>query len=181
MSLRRKTPMLRSWIKRGTKGLQRGGSLKRHKRMKPVNAARAAKAERENFGDVARLVRRARCCRCGQPSISQAAHYVKRSRGGNKSHLVPLCWRCHREQEGRTAAFERDVVVHDMDGGLVRGFSFWGHVCETLAEVASYVVEATRDHVCSDWLERYGRGRKRRTRCYVCREPLDPDAEGIAP
>ena len=87
-----------------TGGLKRTGSLKRGKRINPVNVERAAKRRAEDFGDLADFVRSMDCCsgRCAGPS--DPAHIRSRGAGGKawthegEPNIIPLCRRCHTRQ-----------------------------------------------------------------------------------
>jgi hypothetical protein len=154
----------RTEIKRGTKRLQR------KKRMRRVNPENAARLEERNFAAPGRLVRTLPCCACRKPGPSQACHYLTRgSKLGDKRDLFPACPACHREQE--RLGVERFEALHAFDG-----FKVGDVICATLAEVASYVQDAVRDHLCYEWPELHGG----RARCLVCRAPID-DPEACTP
>lgn len=91
-SLRRRAPMKRTALARGTKPLQRS------RRLNPVNRKRAALAFERDFGAKAAWIRSLDCCvpGCwGQPI--EAAHAKSRGAGGTREHLVALCSAHHRE------------------------------------------------------------------------------------
>lgn len=150
--------------------LSRRTPLRRKKPMRRKNATRAREREHTRFGAPARVARALPCCvwTCRAPAPSQAAHYRSRGAGGKADACVSLCARHHREQEASLRAFEAKhrFKTRGPDGALV--------LCETLQEVASYIADLVRDHVCADTPE-LPKGRKR-PRCYVCHARLDPSA-----
>jgi hypothetical protein len=171
-SVKRSAIKRKAWMKRGGSALKRGKPMKRGKRIKPRNPERCAKAEAEDFGAPARVARCLDCCvwTCKARAPSDAAHYRSRGAGGKSHQLVPLCRPHHREQEASLRKFEakhRFKIPHM--GSVV--------LCETLEEVASYVADLVRDHVCTD--TPVG---KRPVRCYVCRRALSrSELEDLTP
>ena len=88
-------------------------TITRRARLRPINAARRAKAYARNFGPRADAIRSMPCLVPGCPHPSQAAHSRARGMGGcggDRRELVPLCAVHHAEAgEARTsqrAAFE---------------------------------------------------------------------------
>lgn len=155
----KRTPLKRkAWMRRSSKRMKRS-------RIKPRNHARATKLEREAFGAPARVARCMDCCvwTCPKRAPSQAAHFRSRGAGGKSHQLAPLCHGHHREQEASTRKFEERYrfKIRAEDGSLV--------LCETLQEVASYIADLVRAHVCTATPEK---PKGRRARCYVCRRPL---------
>lgn len=85
--LRRRTP-LRS----------KARTLRRGKRLAPVNEERLARLRAEQFGPQADLARTLPCCACGAPPPSDPAHVRSRGAGGKDADVVPLCRKHHDEQ-----------------------------------------------------------------------------------
>lgn len=100
----KRAPLRRTPLRPGAK------RLKRRTPLRPVNPERAAKKYERNFGAYAEVIRRQPCAVPGCRSRkSEPAHVKPRGMGGcggAKRDLVPLCRRHHREQEGRTSAFQ---------------------------------------------------------------------------
>ncbi len=103
--LQRKAHLKRTELRPGTK------PPRSKKPVNPVNRARKAANFARAYGSEDRVewVQSLPCCVCGR-SPSQNAH-IRTGGMGRKSDarfIVPLCAKDHAEQEGRTAAFERD-------------------------------------------------------------------------
>jgi hypothetical protein len=69
--------------------------LRRSKRMRQVNRARAAKRYAEAFGEKAAWIRTLACAACRAPGPSDPHHVRSRGAGGKAADLVPLCRSCH--------------------------------------------------------------------------------------
>lgn len=88
--MKRRAPLRRTELKRGTKPLRRGKPLRKR------NPERLARLRSVQFGAQAALCRTLPCCvpGCGKgpPAYpSDPAHMVSRGAGGDDSSCVPLC------------------------------------------------------------------------------------------
>jgi hypothetical protein len=59
------------------------------------NAKRAREKYERNFGAWSDSIRKMRCWWCFVPGPSEACHMMPRSRGGDKTMLLPGCRECH--------------------------------------------------------------------------------------
>jgi 5-methylcytosine-specific restriction endonuclease McrA len=92
--------------------------------MKRVNHQRAARKYKEDFGEnYSDFIRDLQCCICQRPSVpeerSTASHVVKRSGGGKKDKLVPMCGKCHDiYEEDQRSAWNRRYELHALAAAL---------------------------------------------------------------
>ena len=100
MSLKRRTPLKRTPLARGSSTLSRGEGLKRTSIAK-VNRKRKARVDAETFGVQAEWCRSQACCCCGAPDPSDPHHEPPRSVGGKDRHTLPMCRKCHRLRHDR--------------------------------------------------------------------------------
>lgn len=70
--------------------------LRRKTPLRKCNPRRARQRYARAFGAYAANIRLLPCARCGQTWGIEAAHAIPRSRGGDRTMLVPLCRDCHR-------------------------------------------------------------------------------------
>lgn len=141
--------------RREPKGLRRSSGVKKE------NKPRLAKRRAETFSDCARMARLLPCAICDRPPPSDAAHVRSRGAGGkDEGNVVALCRAHHR-------------AMDDIGCGIKTFEKRYGISLEV---VASYVVDAVREHECHDF-PKLGRGG--RVFCAVCLDVLDP--EGLTP
>lgn len=75
--------------------------MKKRKRVNPFNRERSKKKHGRNFGEYAVWIRMQPCIVCGTRTQIQAAHMKSRGMGGcggDKRHLLPLCYLCHHDE-----------------------------------------------------------------------------------
>jgi hypothetical protein len=75
--------------------LRPGAPLQRKKPIRTKNPARARKRYARNFGDWADVIRDMPCWWCGKRKPSEACHMIPRSRGGDRTVILPGCRTCH--------------------------------------------------------------------------------------
>lgn len=93
----------RAWRRRSkpitsTGKLSRKATIRRGKRLAPVNSKRAAKRKAECFGPQAQACRETSCCVLNCDAPAECHHEPPRSVGGIDRDCVPLCRQHHQKR-----------------------------------------------------------------------------------